>query len=298
MTTNNIIEEFKKLYPGKNLVKFPLLTDTEDFGDFLFVEENSQICTELLLTDTYFYDHLVEANGVFFKNVVDLGGHIGSFTVPLSLRHPKTNFYVVEQDVKNYKAILLNSSLSSNNIIPFNTIIKGKRNPVSVESDDENSGGHKVIFAEDNNSDFKEKGMTLKELMDLNNIDQIDFLKMDIEGSEYDVLEKAYEDEIMERISIISMEYHVNPARGRNLETIFKYLDSYDSITLHRLTERKPGVPNSGGYHLLAYRTKSTIGDRYMKTLGFEEKNKYFKSIRDAIRANGVTLEVIKADDN
>lgn len=298
MTNNNIVEEFKKLYPGKRLLTFPLVTDTEDFGDFLFIEENSQICLELLLTDTYFYDHLASANGVFFKNVVDLGGHIGSFSVPLSVRYPKTNFYIVEQDIKNYKAILLNCSSSSNNIIPFNTIIKGKRNPISVESDDENSGGHKVIFAEDNNSDFKEEGITLKELMDLNNIDQIDFLKMDIEGSEYDVLEKAYEDGIMEKISIISMEYHVNPARGRNLETIFKYLDSYDSITLHRLTERKPGAPSSGGYHLLAYRTKSTKGDRYMKTLGFEEKNKDFKSIRDQIKTNGIRLQAIEADDN
>ena len=297
MTNNNIIEEFKKLYPGKRLLTFPLVTNTEDFGEFLFIEENGQICLELLLTDTYFYDHLTEVGGAF-KNVVDLGGHVGSFTIPLSLKYPETNFYIVEQDVKNYKAILLNSHLSPDNIKPINTIIKGKRTPISVESDDENSGGHKVVFAEGNNSDFKEKGITLKELMDLNNIDQIDFLKMDIEGSEYDVLEKAYEDEIMEKISIISMEYHVNPARGRNLETIFKYLDSYDSITLHRLTERKPGISNSGGYHLLAYRTKSAIGDRYMKTLGFEEKNKDFKKARDYVKTNGVSLKIIETNDS
>jgi len=297
MTNNNIIEEFKKLYPGKRLLRFPLQTDTKVHGDFLFIEENGHICLELLLQDTYFYDHMTLASGNF-KNVVDLGGHVGSFSIPLSLRYPETNFYIVEQDAKNYKAILLNSHLSHDNVTSFNTIIKGKRKPISVESCDTNSGGHKVIFSEDNNLDFKENGMTLKELMDSNNIDRINFLKMDIEGSEFDVLEKAYEDGIMKNIDIISMEYHVNPKRGRKFETIFKYLDSYDSITLHRLTKRKPNVPNSGGYHLLAYRTKSTIGDRYMEVLGFEEKNKYFKKVRDSVQANGVSLQIIETSDD
>lgn len=297
MTTSNIIEEFKKLYPGQDLIKFPLQAGDTNYGDFIFARKNGQICLELLLTDTYFYDHMVQASGPF-KNVVDLGGHVGSFSVPLSLRYPETNFYTVEQDTKNYKAISLNSRLSPNNVTLINAIIKGKRNVISVESDEKNSGGHKVIFSEDDNPNLKENSMTLKELMESNNIDRINFLKMDIEGSEFDVLDKAYEDGIMKNIDIISMEYHVNPVRGRNFETIFKYLDSYDSITLHRLTQRKTDIPSSGGYHLLAYRTKSTIGDRYMTALGFEEKIKDFKKIRDELQANGVSLQIVKADDD
>ena len=61
MTTSNIIEEFKKLYPGQDLIKFPLQADDTNYGDFIFARENVQICLELLLTDTYFYDHMVQA---------------------------------------------------------------------------------------------------------------------------------------------------------------------------------------------------------------------------------------------
>tara|TARA_R110000744_G_C19354244_1_gene560694 strand:- start:876 stop:1778 length:903 start_codon:yes stop_codon:yes gene_type:complete len=289
-------KEFKKLYPGETLALFPI---TENNDNFVFKSTDSSICLEILMKDPYFFRHMVSESMRSPGTVVDLGGHVGSFSVPLSIDFPGSTFYVVEQDEKNYKALLLNSDLSPNNITLYHTIIKGSRDVMSVELDQRQSGGHKVIFKDEDSLDTKETraGMTLKELMEINNIDQINFLKMDIEGSEYDVLEKAYEDGIMKNIDIISMEYHVNPTRHREFGTIYKYLESYDSILVHRLTKRIADDPGRGGYHILAYRTKKEIGDINLECLGYEEKVKHFKELRN-IASTGLSLKCIGPEDD
>ena len=76
------------------------------------------------------------------------------------------------------------------------------------------------------------------------------------------------------------MEYHVNPTKNRNYDTVFKYLGSFDSVIVQRLSERKENDPSSGGYHILAYRLASKKGDRYFTSLGYEEINKTFEFLR------------------
>ena len=127
--------------------------------------------------------------------------------------------------------------------------------------------------------------------MEMNNLEVINFLKMDIEGSEYDVLQKAYEDGTVEKINVISMEYHVNPTKERNYDTIFKYLGSYDSVIVQRLSERKENNSSSGGYHILAYRCNNKQGDRYFKALGYKEVNETFEIMREKT-ISGIDLVV------
>ena len=79
------------------------------------------------------------------------------------------------------------------------------------------------------------KTTTLKEIVEQNNIEKIDILKMDIEGSEYQVLEHAYESGTLEVVDKMVLELHVNPKRGRTFDKIFKYLyDDFSHIVYNK----------------------------------------------------------------
>ena len=289
----NIIDKFKKLYPGQNIVEYPLQNHQNLDLKIYSREDDSSIFLENLANDEYFFKHFLFAfselskQNASFINVVDLGAHAGGFTCIHAASYPETNFYAIEQNKKNFEALSLNSeniidNTGVNNINLFNGIIKGNRDILSVLEEENNTGGHKIIFS-DKQEDTKNENfnsLTLREFMEVNNLEKINFLKIDIEGSEYDVLEAAFEDGIIEKIDIISMEYHVNPTKNRNYDTVFKYLGSFDSVIVQRLSERKENDPSSGGYHILAYRLASKKGDRYFTSLGYEEINKTFEFLR------------------
>jgi FkbM family methyltransferase len=52
--------------------------------------------------------------------------------------------------------------------------------------------------------------VTLKQALKENNIDHVDYLKMDCEGVEWEILE-TIDEETRSKIRIIGMEYHLKP---------------------------------------------------------------------------------------
>ena len=156
------------------------------------------------------------------KFIVDIGAQIGSFSILAAMRFPSTTILSYEFNIDNYEHASKNCK-NIDNIHIYNRAVIGGRKAVGAYIHPTNTGGHKPIFegaecyiSEENfpmdkfEVDYNYKIETINplEIIENNNIDFIDFLKMDCEGSEYQIIKFMNEKQLLGRIGSLAMELH------------------------------------------------------------------------------------------
>jgi FkbM family methyltransferase len=128
--------------------------------------------------------------------VIDCGAHIGCFTKYASLK--EANVIAIEPEYENF-ALLKENTEGFDNLKIINAVLyNGKKARFLVDS--KRSDLHKV--------DRKGKlvnTIKLDSIVDFFKIKRIDFLKMDIEGAEYEVL-KGFKN--ITKVRQLSIEWH------------------------------------------------------------------------------------------
>ncbi len=140
--------------------------------------------------------------------VVDIGANIGIFTLYAATK-TKKEVYSFEPFPANFKYLKQNISLNKfDYVTPHLAAVSDKvetrkfsvKESTSHHIVDENTKNHLENFIE-------VQTVTLKYIMDQNNLDHIDFLKLDCEGAEGYVLLSTPLD-YLKRIRKIAMEFH------------------------------------------------------------------------------------------
>lgn len=153
---------------------------------------------ELLIRNCYFKFH-TDLDFKSLNTVIDLGSNRGIFSIICSSFAHK--IVSVEADNNYNEQFIVNLNRNNfKNISIINKFIGGL-------NDKENC----AILNK----------TSLKEIMQSNNIEIIDFLKIDIEGSEYELINNL-EDSIFLKIKNISMELH--PNNGNNEKLVKKLI--------------------------------------------------------------------------
>lgn len=166
-------------------------------------DEANEIYNEVVVQNTY---NLSNAD-VAGKTVIDIGANIGVFSILAAALGAK-NILSVEPVRSTYETFNKNIKLSG-----FDTVIKTFKNVVSDVKDDVikislcNQSGHNSIYnVEDSYEEVS--SITLSDLLSKTDDNDI-FLKMDCEGSEFDIILGATDEE-MNRISKIVLEVHTD----------------------------------------------------------------------------------------
>lgn len=221
---NKIFEYFFKFNTKLNLKK-----TTTNFDDFkIGIKKNNNELIELRFNDGYKIicknkdlNCVAETciNNDYLKNkiiqikkndiVFDIGAHIGSFSILAA--NKGATVYAFEPEKNNYLLLLKNIKINNleNKIIPFDFGVYSQNQELKLY-ESSNTGGHSII---NNSNQFNQKYQLIK-LKTLENIckelkiDHIDLLKIDIEGSEYDLF-KNLTNEIYKKIKIVIGEYHL-----------------------------------------------------------------------------------------
>jgi len=126
--------------------------------------------------------------------VIDAGGNIGFTAVLFANWWPESKIISIEPDYENYN-LMLKNTLNYPNITVINAGLWHKNADLRIEAGQEDG----FVVREINNSqtDIRPenltKGVSLESLMKQYNFPQIDFLKMNIEGSEKEIFNKNYE---------------------------------------------------------------------------------------------------------
>lgn len=136
--------------------------------------------------------------------VIDIGGHIGSFSALASSRADEGKVLTFEPDPENFSQLTKNL-YSYQNARAFQKAVAGDRGSLTLYKDSLNSA---------ENSLFKKGGraitvptLTLRDIFEEHDILKCNFLKIDCEGAEYDIL-YATPSAFLERIERIVLEAH------------------------------------------------------------------------------------------
>ncbi len=165
--------------------------------------------------------------------VLDIGAQVGIFSTYAGTRGAKV--FSFEPMPDNY--LLLNKQIERNhlkNVTPINKAVSDKvgKSSFFVCEGGEYTGRHSLFNPGVASKNISVKTTTLKEIMEINKLQRINFLKLDCEGAEYDILFKCPKN-ILESIGKISMEFHDLDAK-RNHQVLAAFLQKQGyKVTFH-----------------------------------------------------------------
>lgn len=144
--------------------------------------------------------------------VVDIGAHKGYFSVFAAKRAKKGSVYSFEPTDKNFAFLEKNIKLNHcKNIHPYKLGIAAKRSERKIYEFSDQAGGISLIKEWFDDTDrvksFTIKCITMDDIFTKCKIDTINFLKLDCEGSEHEILLNT-SPKTMKKIEKIGMEYH------------------------------------------------------------------------------------------
>lgn len=179
------------------------------------------IANELFIDRQYrFCDEVIKKA----KNcVIDIGGHLGFFSIMASLLNSVVLIYSFEPHIGNYG--LLKENLKNNhikNVFPKQLAVSDKigETELKLSKEDLNHSLEKAI--EPTNETQKVQTTTLDRIFQKNGIVKCDLLKLDCEGSEFKIIYSTPK-EVFRKIDNIFLEYH-DWIDGENSDKLKSYL--------------------------------------------------------------------------
>ena len=137
--------------------------------------------------------------------IIDIGSHIGIFALYASQFCKKGKIFCFEPVKENYELLIENLDLNNiSNVIAFNKAISDIDGEVTMFLN-EDASGHNLI--EKTNNEIKVSSISLKTFFDQNIQKKYNLIKMDCEGSEYNIINLLPE-KYFKNIEKMIIEYH------------------------------------------------------------------------------------------
>ena len=212
------------LYPliYLNIIKRGFVTFKTNSGLKMKIRVKS---TDLMQLTTIWLTREYEAPGFEIKEndtIIDVGGHIGLFMLFCEQFCHKGKIYCFEPASDNYKIFLDNTKLNNfKNVFPFNIAVSKQDGKIPLYLNDDTSGHS--IFLKNSNS-IQVDSITLQKIFDLNNIEKCNLLKLDCEGSEYEIIDSLPES-YFSMIDKMIIEYHFAEKYPKLLINLIKKLE-------------------------------------------------------------------------
>lgn len=119
--------------------------------------------------------------------IIDIGAHIGIFTIYASQFCNNGKIYSFEPVRENYDLLLNNIKLNhSEQVKPFNLAVSNTNDDVVAIYINDDKAAHSIFPSSE--SSINVKSITLQNIFEENNINHCNFLKLDCEGAEYEIL--------------------------------------------------------------------------------------------------------------
>ncbi len=180
------------------------------------------------------------------STVIDVGGHIGSFSILSALRGAR----VVALEPVPYNFEMLNENVRLNGlqerVKAINAAVWSSTGEQTLGVADDSTGGSGFWYKKPTVPQIDVHTVRLSELMSAERIESCDLLKLDCEGAEYEIL-NSLEPETWSRIRAMVMEYHM--FAGYTLEQLDKLLRQHGYLFAQR-----PLSLGSGYGYILAIR--------------------------------------------
>ena len=158
-------------------------------------------------------DRDYEVNGVQIEDgwhVIDIGAGLGDFSILTAYEHPNSQVYAFEPFPESFELLQTNKRLNgSQNIHTFQIAVSSKSKHMQLLTTGE-AVQHTTTDSTVSgtaSSMIEVEGLSLADVLKVNEIAHCHFLKLDCEGSEFDILLNATA-ETLQKFEHICLEYH------------------------------------------------------------------------------------------
>lgn len=153
--------------------------------------------------------------------VVDIGAHLGAFSTYASRKVKQVISY--EPSPQNYALLSENKKINKLTNIKLNQIaVSGNKGKIKLSLDPGNFGGNSIYGSQ---KSIQVNTIPLTQVIKDNHLSHIDFLKIDTEGAEYDILLKTPK-KYLDVIKKIHLEYHDNLPHNHNFKQLVVFLEN------------------------------------------------------------------------
>lgn len=155
--------------------------------------------------------------------VIDIGAHIGLFALLAAKKCKAGKIFCYEPVGENYELLLKNlhdNNLS--NVYPFNIAVSDHEQKVKLYLNSDQAAHSLYIKSM---SFLEVQSTTLKKIMDDNEIEKCNFLKIDCEGAEYVIIE-SLPNQYLHKIDKMIIEYHLASSKPESLIKLVRKLES------------------------------------------------------------------------
>jgi FkbM family methyltransferase len=227
-----LVERMRAAQPCEEVVLWDGLRISHPSGRGGLLEAVIELWVEKVYTAGFYRP----ANG---DVIIDAGANIGLFTIQMARQNPRCRIFALEPFPENFEYLQGNVVRGSLRNVTCRQIALGAKFTVGeMKAVGSRSLDH-VLCAESSSSNGIPV-IPLTGLFDLAGVQEIDFLKVDIEGSEHDVF-AGVSPEIVGRFKRIALEYH-DQIVPRTLELLQRVLDSTHKIVVHPSTLEGNGI--------------------------------------------------------
>jgi len=167
--------------------------------------------------------------------VLDIGANVGSVSIMLAKKYPFLKIYAYEAHPVNYN--ILKKNIEDNNVTNVNAfnyaVYSVDDHFIDINLNSDNTGASNVFINPKDHpnlypsefSNIEVPTISLDSIIRTNNIDSIKFIKMDCEGSEFEIIENS---NLISEIKIenLAIEIHLFMEKyGKNVNNLVNILD-------------------------------------------------------------------------
>ena len=159
-----------------------------------------------ILNEIYL-DRVYDVPGVdlgLCTSVLDIGANVGAFALYTVSKAPQASVYCFEPARKNYDMLVRNLTTNRANVRAYRLAVAADCGTVPLVTGDLSI--NYSIRATSSSSEIVQT-VNMSEVFAMAGVDRFDFVKMDVEGAELEILASCT-DEQLRRMSAISMEWH------------------------------------------------------------------------------------------
>jgi FkbM family methyltransferase len=195
--------------------------------------------------------------------VIDIGAHIGRYTITSSKQVGNTGKVVaIEADPDNFQLLKRNIVLNNlTNVLPLNYAVFSTRTRMKLYEQSASAKYNSLMLARaaKTKNYVEVNADTLDSILKLNEVNQVNWIKIDVEGAEFEVLKGSTKTLSTENVSLL-IEIH-NIADPRHYDNILDFLKYHNyEITFE---QRYDG---SGESHVI-FRKKNNNNNNNKKNL-------------------------------
>jgi len=157
--------------------------------------------------------------------VIDIGAHIGYFTIYAAKNAYQGTVYAIEPYRESFEILKKNLKLNDlANVKPFHAAISKITEQVTLYIDKNNQIGNSIFRMGKTTESEKVDSFSLGDFIKNNKIEKIDFLKIDCEGAEFEILLNL-DKELLKNIHRISVEVHENNNNTNSMDELIDLMN-------------------------------------------------------------------------